>query len=1069
MEVVSWNCGGAFTNLTTRQLSRWAGPGTVVALQETMVLDSARFPPTAGFHQELLNATASSTGGRPSGGLAVLVAFSLLTNFDVTRVPTDGFPCEVLAISLTPKTPAVSDSFVLVNVYVPAPPKPPNFSELGAALVGLLDSHVDSDFVICGDFNAHRLRDDNTRDLCFNFFVAALESNGFTVFPPLSDIRPTFVGPQFTSSIDFFFVRGIGVNNFEVLPRVELGHREISLSIDLPCPPSPIVSLPPTRRFLTGKPLTFFRSLRKDYGFRGPREIAAGGIEVFSRLYFLFLASCTFSTPLTPPEEPWQRYLTHSEQAFLRARRTHVLALSASLSPSSLSGFHAERRNLRSLEIDLHSRSVTRLQAAVKDSFGSHTSVWAFVRRFRIQSGRSGGLPVEMLLDHFAGVYNRRGDPLPVLFESDFAVSEDPDLDRRFSMEELRRAVSSANRASAPGENGYGMDIILGIMKSSKGPRVLLDFMNACFSEGKLPKAWAHAELFLLFKGKGDPLDPNSYRGICLLDTFYKLFERLIYHRLSVWAEAKGLLPDCQFGFRAQASTTDAAFVFQTLFRKYTRGGQHFHAVLIDLRKAFPSVHRQKLLSKLAGIGVSKKVCQALFSCFHLNTFAIKTQSGSSRRIPVTTGLREGSVLSPLLFSLYISDLPSHVLCPLPNSSFLHSDPSLLGITVNGILFADDLVIFGLTRQALNARLSLLSSYCTGNSLTVNVGKCEVITFGTRARQLPTIYQGQQIPESSSCRYLGFWFSWDGSDSAAWANLLSSFGSASSAFSSLLRKMHICEPRKISFLAQSLLFSIPMYHAPFLTNFSKITKLEKRFFRSVRSALGFSNGVSDNMIRALFPDLDLCRTITKAKFLFLHRHLRHTSTIFPLATVYDRCFLFPAKLGFSFDLSVSLRELGLPDLIYETDLKDASRELSFCFFSQRLVVWNEMSQMSSTSFLCETLCDLENFDAFVLEASKLGPALFRLVFQIWTGTFLLSLPEPRRSCPFCPLITFTACHAFFCPRLFPIDAECFFSAGYDGDVSELILFTLNRYIELRALIFVSPFSELDEEVLEFLS
>ncbi len=130
------------------------------------------------------------------------------------------------------------------------------------------------------------------------------------------------------------------------------------------------------------------------------------------------------------------------------------------------------------------------------------------------------------------------------------------------------------------------------------------------------------------------------------------------------------------------------------------------------------------MFSRLAELGLSKKFGCALHSLFKNNTFQLRLGDGVTKAFPVITGLKEGSVLSPLLFSIFIADIEKEVLGPLSHKNFLHSDCFFEGICVNGLLFADDLVIFSRSQRGLRNRLSLLKKYTDTKKLTVNTGKC---------------------------------------------------------------------------------------------------------------------------------------------------------------------------------------------------------------------------------------------------------------------------------------------------------------------------------------------------------
>jgi hypothetical protein len=152
-------------------------------------------------------------------------------------------------------------------------------------------------------------------------------------------------------------------------------------------------------------------------------------------------------------------------------------------------------------------------------------------------------------------------DPVPVVF-SGHSPCKDEKLDKPFDVEELESALRELSRGTAPGSTGIGNNILLDVSKLPGALDFMLNLFNACLEGAELPVIWRCTEIFLLYKGKGLLTDPGSYRGIALMDSCLKLYERLLYARLAPWAASRGIIPDCQFGFRAGAGTMDAIFVF---------------------------------------------------------------------------------------------------------------------------------------------------------------------------------------------------------------------------------------------------------------------------------------------------------------------------------------------------------------------------------------------------------------------------------------------------------------------------------------------------------------------------
>ncbi len=127
------------------------------------------------------------------------------------------------------------------------------------------------------------------------------------------------------------------------------------------------------------------------------------------------------------------------------------------------------------------------------------------------------------------------------------------------------------------------------------------------FSSGSYPKRWAEGMLHLIYK-KGNRDDPNNYRDITLMSCFGKLFDQVMYNRLSTWEKEQEILHEEQAGFRSSYSTVDHIFTLQSLISASVYNRSKLYCGFIDFRKAFNSVYRNGLWSKLIGMGCTGKM-----------------------------------------------------------------------------------------------------------------------------------------------------------------------------------------------------------------------------------------------------------------------------------------------------------------------------------------------------------------------------------------------------------------------------------------------------------------------------
>ena len=372
------------------------------------------------------------------------------------------------------------------------------------------------------------------------------------------------------------------------------------------------------------------------------------------------------------------------------------------------------------------------------------------------------------------------------------------------------------------------------LLKSPHMLTVLHSLCQTCFNSGITPSVWDKSIIIPIPKSsKSDSRVPLNYRGISLLSTVYKLYSSVLNKRLTDYLELNNVLVDEQNGFRKNRACIDHIFVISSIVRARLEEGKSTFVCFIDFKKAFDWINRELLEYKLlcSGIlGTFYKAIKALYkapvACLELNNFR-------TGWFPTPFGVKQGDVLSPTLFALYVNDLAKEI-------KQANLGVSIGNINLSILLYADDIALMAENESNLQNMLNIVSKWCSKWRLAINREKTQIIHFRKKTEQQSNysfMFESMSLNYVPSYKYLGFVFH-EFMSFAEGKKALSD--SASRALGAILSKMKLCPD--LGFVTFTKLYdtmvSSILFYAAGVWGFEEATECNKVQSRALRCFLG---------------------------------------------------------------------------------------------------------------------------------------------------------------------------------------------------------------------------------------
>ena len=347
----------------------------------------------------------------------------------------------------------------------------------------------------------------------------------------------------------------------------------------------------------------------------------------------------------------------------------------------------------------------------------------------------------EALADNFASCFSAEpeDDYLPNLLADRL---ENSLTDIAFTPEIVKKHLDNLKNHSSPGLDGISTFFLKKFSDILCTPLALI--MSASFCNSLVPQAWKRASITPIFK-KGDKLNPLNYRPISLLSVPSKIMEAIIVEEMANFLILNSVIPSEQHGFvKGRSTTTNLLSCVSDWTSAFDRRIPT-DVLYLDFSKAFKRVPFKRLIHKLEMFGIRGKLNFWVQDYLWNRTFTVKAGDSFSNERIVSSGVPQGSVLGPLMFMVYVSDLALHIES---KKSFYADDTKL---------YANPLEHYATLQNDINR----ISQWCSSWSLPLNIEKCVVLHIGKNNPELLYFINNHPLGAVSSHVDLGVTISSD--------------------------------------------------------------------------------------------------------------------------------------------------------------------------------------------------------------------------------------------------------------------------------------------------------------------
>ena len=325
-----------------------------------------------------------------------------------------------------------------------------------------------------------------------------------------------------------------------------------------------------------------------------------------------------------------------------------------------------------------------------------------------------------------------------------------------FNTNEVANALKAMKKGKCHGIDGVSSEHFL--YAHEKINDLFCKFINSVVVHGHIPVKALETMLVPIVKDrKSDITVSDNYRPIAIATVASKIIEVLLLNKYVTYLATN----DNQFGFKPKHSTDMSIFVLKEIIDYYNAHSSPVYLCFLDASKAFDRVNHWYLFDKLIKRGLPSVIVRLLSVWYSTQLFSVKWCDASSCKFNVSNGVRQGGVLSPYLYNVFIDDLSDAL-----NKSKMGCN--INDCFINHVCYADDSVLIAPSPTALQHLIDICQNYANSNEIIYNIKKTTCMSIKPRSLKnlnVPNIYlNGKKLSWSDNQKYLGVYLCNDRSD-----------------------------------------------------------------------------------------------------------------------------------------------------------------------------------------------------------------------------------------------------------------------------------------------------------------